>query len=855
MAWEYITQLGQYNTTTTSYPADSIPSNVNFNPAFGNDPSVKTGMANNHATYTCNWQITPNLKVYWDVKYEDYTHKLTKTITLNGVQIVSAVAGSGGGNFNQCCYIFIADNTTQRAKILFYQKQNFSGTYYTSILLYSQYTEAQQAALYTELKSAMPITYHWQSVPAIQGKKGLFNLTTINTSALNGGDPVSGSDGSAIHFQYETRLTELTGNIPFNTETPIIYAGSIDYMTYTVEALQAEGQPLLITGYKLKFYMHGSSTPFYTVSLSGGLHAPDLNWLHFIIDETNESARLSLVRRVTNTTPVTYTYNNESFTREQEQAMYLWIHSHIAPEDRDESTDNITNGDEGGDNWQPWNSVDIPKPTKPTKGALTTGFTSMYLVDETILKDLSDVMWTDTFVESLSRFFNDPREIIIGVMLYPITPTAASTPTEIKAGGINTGVSGNKITDQYLYVDMGYIDVHKMTNTFLDYPPNTKAIVYLPYCGEHYLDVNEIMEKQLHLEYLFDFLTGAVCANISVDGSYIYSFTGQCGVQIPTSAEDFSRMYSSILSAGATLGAALATMATGGMTAPLMIGAGANMLSNGMNLTPDVAYSSGGGGATGFLANQTPYLRLELPVPLMANGDTSEEDFETSKQYAFLGKPTYQSLTLSSCSGFTKCIDAHLKNIPATETELAQILRDLKEGVIIQTGSETPAETPAVEGDSVITFIKCKSAPNIIGKVWDEDENIEGQLIYNHSLLKPKFIIKGDVKAYNYCYVDMFARYYYITDVVFIQNGMQEVSLSVDPLNSFAADILNCKAVVERQKKKGNLYMTDSHMYTKANKQIVTVPFMGGNNQYINTSGMQSFERQNNSYVLTIAGD
>lgn len=856
MAWDYITQLSTYNTTTTSYPAASIPSNVNFNPAFGNDPTVHTGMNNMYATYTCDWQITPNLRIYWNVKYEDYTHKFTRRIILNGADIVSGAAGSGPGYFNQICFIFIADNTTQRAKILIFQKQNISGTYYTTILNYGSYTDSQQAALYTELKSAQPIVYHWQSVPAIQGKKGLFNFTTINNTALNGGDPVSGSDGAAIHFQNETRVADLAGNVPFNTEIPLIYAGKVKFMTYTVEALQAEGQPILITGYKLKFYTHESATPFYTATLSGGIHAPEFNWIHFIIDETYESARLSLVRRNTSTSPITYTYNNESFTREQEQAMYLWIHSHIAPEDREESTDNITNGDEGGDSWQPWNSVDIPKTPNPTKTALETGFTSMYKVDESILSDLSDFLWSSSFVDNVSKFFSDPREIIIGLMLFPVTPSASENATEMKAGGISTGVSGYKLLDQYITIDMGYIEIHKSTFTFLDYPPNTKAIVYLPYCGEHALDVNEIMDKTLHLEYTFDFLTGAVCANISVDGNYTYSFTGQCGLQIPTSSEDFSRIYSSVLSAGATLGTALATIATGGLTAPLMIGAGANMLSNGMNMTPDIQYSSGGGGAGGFIANQTPFLRLELPVPLMANSDTSSEDFEASKQYSFVGKPTYQSLLLSVCVGFTKCTEAHLKNIPATEQEISLIEQGLKDGVIIQSGNQDPDDTPIVAGNTVITFIKCASERNVIGKTWDANENLalEGKLIFNQSVLKPVFIIKGDMIDFNYCYISLFKRYYYITDIKCLENGMQEVSMSVDYLQSFKASILACYAVVERQRDKGNLYMTDAYMYTKANKQIATVPFMGGDNQYINLSGMQSFERANNSYVLTLAG-
>lgn len=752
---------------------------------------------------------------------------------------------------------FAIDDDTQKGYVIIgtITQSNYAVIYRTP---YPTPSDAYYHELYNLLVGNMPVIYDWKSVPAIQGKLGTYNLSEIDKNYLNNGDAVTGSDGS--HFTRlvnETRISQLGANIPFNTETPIIYSGSGDMMTYEIVALQAQGQPILIDSYKLRFYVSGVYTAFYECTLTGGLHAPENTWLHFIIDESKTMARLSLIVRNASSSPITYSYNGQSFTDAQARTMYSWLHGHIPPEDREDSTDNISNGNEGGGSWQPWNDVPVPKTGNPTKNALTIGFTTMYKVDDTILKDLSDFLWSDTFVDNVKKLFSDPREIIVGLMLFPVTPSASSNPTEIKAGSIQTGVMAYKLLDQYLTIDMGYIDIHEESSTFLDFPPNTKAAVYLPYCGEHYLDVNQIMGKQLHLEYTFDFLTGAVCANIAVDGSYVYSFTGQCGIQIPTSSEDFGRMYSSVLSAGATLGTAMATLATGGMTAPLMFGMGANMLSNGMSMTPDIQYSSGGGGASGFIANQTPYLRLELPVPLMANGDTSDTDFEATKQYAFIGKPTYQSLTLSSCSGYTKCLDAHLKNIPATEIELAGILRDLKEGVIIQDGNDDPSDTPTVSGNTVITFIKCKSAPNVIGKAWDTNdiEAIEGKIIYNQSISKPQFIIKGDIKGYNYCYIGMFSRYYYITDIVYAENGVQEISMSVDALQSFRTEILACKAIVERQKKKGNLYMTDSYMYTKANKKIVTVPFMGGDNQYINQSGMQTFERQNNSYILTIAGD
>ena len=47
--------------------------------------------------------------------------------------------------------------------------------------------------------------------------------------------------------------------------------------------------------------------------------------------------------------------------------------------------------------------------------------------------------------------------------------------------------------------------------------------------------------------------------------------------------------------------------------------------------------------------------------------------------------------------------------------------------------------------------------------------------------------------------------------------------------------------------------MTDSYMWTKANKDIITVPFLNGEYEFF-AGGMQNFARANNSYVLIIAG-
>lgn len=55
-----------------------------------------------------------------------------------------------------------------------------------------------------------------------------------------------------------------------------------------------------------------------------------------------------------------------------------------------------------------------------------------------------------------------------------------------------------------------------------------------------------------------------------------------------------------------------------------------------------------------------------------------------------------------------------------------------------------------------------------------------------------------DVPTFNYVYIPIFARYYYVTDIRSIRQNLWEISLSVDVLMSYKNAILNCKGFVDR---------------------------------------------------------
>ena len=677
----------------------------------------------------------------------------------------------------------------------------------------------------------LAVSYNWQSVPSISGKNGILSLTHVrNDSLLDGGSQTFTPD--QVTVTEESRVGRIMANVPVDKAIKAIFSGVANYLgihkdtstTFTV-IMQ------LVEHITRRIYLKSFVT--------------DKCYIGFIMDTEQQAARVGIFfPQYEPLTEILTGYSvNFTDTDYSETDIYTWLQGGI-----DADTPEINQPDNGTpEDYQP--DIPITGIVKPSYGAIETGFTTMFRCSKGELQRLSAFLWSASFVDNVKKFFNDPREIIVGLSIMPVLPDTDSDPSEIKAGGISTGVYGLKLTDQYKLDTYGVIEVKATKGNFLDYAPYTSVTAHLPFVGEHTLDVNDVMGKQLALKYIFDFLTGSCVAEIDVydDGELKprYFFGGSCGIQVPTSSEDFGKMYSSILSAGATVGSTLATIATGGLTAPLMIGAASSMLANGMNGSPTVQYASGSGSINGMIGCKSAFLVISRPKEKIADN-----------QAHYIGRPSFMTKKLNSCSGYVKCLSVHLDNIAATEGEREEIEAALLNGVIIASGSETPSYTPTSDTDNGLIFLKCKSDKNVIGKTWDSDtgdiNTIEGKILFNKSLLNPTFLIEGDVSDYNYCYIPLFKRFYYIMGITAKSGSMEEVEMKVDVLQSWKGDssegILSNDAVIEREENDINVYFSDNMFWTQADKEVITVPFIDRDGNDL------VFDIPENNFILTIAG-
>lgn len=339
----------------------------------------------------------------------------------------------------------------------------------------------------------------------------------------------------------------------------------------------------------------------------------------------------------------------------------------VTPPDTDPYGPGGGSGTGGGTGSFDGTGDNIDFPSLPTLSAVDTGFITLFNPSASQLKALANYMWGDLFdLDTWKKIFADPMDAILGMSIVPVAVPDGGAAT-VTVGNISTGVSMNRAARQYVEVDCGTLNVNEYWGAYLDYDPYTKSEIYLPYIGTHPLATDDIMNKSVHVKYHIDILSGACCAYVKCGGSVMYSFVGQCSCSIPITGNDWSNVVNGALSIAASIGT---MVATGGATAPM---AAATIASTAVNsMKPSVEKSGSMGGMGGMLGVQTPYLILTRPRQALP-----------ARQNTFTGYPSFITMKLSDCSGYTEIESVHLENLSATEQELSEIESLLKGGVIL----------------------------------------------------------------------------------------------------------------------------------------------------------------------------
>lgn len=132
-----------------------------------------------------------------------------------------------------------------------------------------------------------------------------------------------------------------------------------------------------------------------------------------------------------------------------------------------------------------------------------------------------------------------------------------------------------------------------------------------------------------------------------------------------------------------------------------------------------------------------------------------------------------------------------------------------------------------------IELYKSKSDTKRMVKDIELIESLDGNFRNESSQIKPVIRVNRSesAKLINYFFIPIWNRYYFVTDIVRIRDGIIEIHGRCDVLTSSVNfGITSCKGVVARSATKWNLYLDDGSLKVYSNKRVVTQAFPSGFN-------------------------
>ena len=107
-----------------------------------------------------------------------------------------------------------------------------------------------------------------------------------------------------------------------------------------------------------------------------------------------------------------------------------------------------------------------------------------------------------------------------------------------------------------------------------------------------------------------------------------------------------------------------------------------------------------------------------------------------------------------------------------------------------------------------LKLYKSLDEKNRIRKTLTGELILNGALRDKSSVIKPTILIQTDPLDYNYAYVPEFGRYYFINNVVAMRNKAFIIDLKCDVLMSYADEIYNLRALIDREETQSQQYVT-----------------------------------------------
>lgn len=294
------------------------------------------------------------------------------------------------------------------------------------------------------------------------------------------------------------------------------------------------------------------------------------------------------------------------------------------------------------------------------------------------LQNLGAFLYGATAQGTIASIIGNPINAIIQLTEWAVTPIDGPEKSPVICNIAATDLKMPTIPNQFMQFDCGSITIPREYSDFRDYEPYTRLSLFLPFVGEVNISTNDcILPHTIKVIYNLDFLSGAACAEVLVDGDVRYAYQAAMCAAIPVTSGDASRLLASLIGAaigtvgGGVMGGIVGGTAGSRMMAHSIIGGVSDAAMspiNGIQIQRTGSISAN----AGLLGEMKPYVLVTRPISYIPDSYES-----------LIGRPYQTTAPLGSQTGFVKVREVHLDGITATEVEKEEIESLLKKGVII----------------------------------------------------------------------------------------------------------------------------------------------------------------------------
>ena len=659
--------------TTHSYVPTQQEIEINYN-------FVASNVGENLFDFTQTtyvWHVLPMKNGSMEYRVTDnYNRAMSLVFKYNG----NVIYDVGGYNFFRtnttiCSLCFLIDTDTEIAYCGRCSYPSDLSAFQPNFATISELGGSHE--LYNLLLDNQPIIYDYEPINYITGNNKTLKLSMIKAVNTNHGESVT--DGQTTDIQRFTDATNMRvfcSDMVENEEKVLGYTASNNYVTVTKGYVDGSGAYTVT----FKYYINGvyQSALDHTARVTSDNIPSEPIWTPYyslLLDIEHSACRPSRIylNEQTNTVRYNDSENDQNVITDTNQSLWFeWLSNGYHTDTTDPYDYGGDSTPDSGDGQWDNSSETIDIPTIPTVSISDTGFVSVFNPTLSQVKALADYMWAGAFDVSLfKKVMANPMDSIIGFALIPCEPTVSGVDT-VKVGNIDTGVSMNAVSNQFVDVDCGTLNLEEYWGNYLDYAPYTKITLVLPFIGSVHLSPDDCMKKTIGIKYRIDILSGGCVAYVTCNGSVLYQFTGSCSAQLPITNLDYRGMISALISIGTTAVGVGSAIASGGITAPMVAVGVGNTANNVMNGKPNIQHGGSLGSTSGFLGTRIPYLIITRPRQCVPTGVNK-----------FKGLPSLITSKLKNVTGFTQIHDIHLDDLPCSDAEKSELRSVLESGVIV----------------------------------------------------------------------------------------------------------------------------------------------------------------------------